>query len=43
VYEDKESLALKYQYIKEQGILGIGYWALGYEGSNSDIWDVLAR
>jgi spore germination protein YaaH len=37
-YEDNQSLALKYQYIKEQGIQGIGFWALGYEGQNSSIW-----
>ena len=42
-YDDNESLALKYQYINEQGILGVGYWGLGQEGSNSNVWNVFAR
>lgn len=42
-YEDTESLTLKHQYIKDQGLLGVGFWALGYEGNNSSIWNVFAR
>jgi spore germination protein YaaH len=42
-YDDNESLALKYQYMKDQGLQGAGFWALGHEGNNSSIWDVFAR
>jgi len=40
-YDDNESLSIKYQYIKDQGLLGVGFWALGYEGNNSNIWNEL--
>jgi spore germination protein YaaH len=42
-YDDNKSLALKYQYIRDQGLQGVGFWALGYEGNNSSIWNVFAR
>jgi PKD repeat protein len=42
-YEDNESLAIKYKYIRDQGLQGVGFWALGYEGNNSSIWNVFAR
>jgi len=38
-YDDAESLALKYQYIKDQDIRGIGFWALGFEPSN--VWELI--
>ena len=42
-YDDKESLTLKYQYVSSQGIQGIGFWAAGFEGNNSDIWGTLSQ
>lgn len=42
-YDDNESLALKYQYIMNEGLQGVGFWALGYEGNNSSIWDTFTR
>lgn len=42
-YDDNESLALKYEYIKDQGLQGVGFWALGQEGNNSRIWDVFVQ
>jgi len=41
-YDDEESLALKYKYLKNQGMRGIGFWALGYEGSSSSIWNMFS-
>ncbi len=40
-YEDEESLAAKYQLALEQGLGGVGMWALGYDGDHSELWDTL--
>lgn len=40
---DARSLAYKYDYIKLKNIGGIGIWALGYDGSYSELWDVLSE
>lgn len=37
-YDDSLSLALKYRFVNERGLGGIGIWALGYEGSATDVW-----
>ncbi|MBM4319632.1 MAG: hypothetical protein FJ125_06660, partial [Deltaproteobacteria bacterium] len=39
-YDDEESLAAKYQLLREQG-LGVGMWALGYDVGYSELWDLL--
>lgn len=40
-YDDEESLAAKYQLIQEQGIGGVGIWALGYDSGYAELWNVL--
>ena len=40
-YEDVHSLSLKYNLIKEKGLRGVGIWALGYDGSYPELWDLL--
>jgi spore germination protein YaaH len=40
-YEDEESLAAKYQLALEQGIGGVGMWALGYDGEYPELWDTI--
>lgn len=40
-YDDEESLAAKYQLALEQGIGGVGIWALGYDEDYPELWDVL--
>lgn len=41
-YEDGESLGMKFDYaLKNTG--GIGFWSLGYEGNNSEIWSVIGN
>jgi len=40
-YDDPESMAYKYQFVLQRNLHGVGMWALGQDGSNHDIWDVL--
>ncbi len=40
-YDDEESLALKYEILTMAGIQGAGIWALGYDGSRTELWDQL--
>ncbi len=42
-YDDPESLALKFNYVKSSGIAGVGYWALGYEGNGSPVWESVIK
>ncbi len=38
-YDDEESLAWKYRLVNEQGLGGIGIWALRYDGDHTALWD----
>jgi spore germination protein YaaH len=40
-YEDEESLAAKYDFVKSAGLGGVGLWALSYDGASRDLWDTL--
>lgn len=42
-YEDKSSLAKKYDWIKEKKIGGIGIWALGYDNGHTELWELIAE
>jgi spore germination protein YaaH len=42
-FEDKKSLALKYDWIKENQIGGVGIWALGYDNGYSELLDLLTE
>ena len=42
-FEDKKSLAIKYDWIKKKQLGGIGIWALGYDNGYSDLWDLLTE
>ncbi|MGA2367939.1 MAG: glycosyl hydrolase family 18 protein [Dehalococcoidia bacterium] len=42
-YEDTESLALKFNYVNATNIAGAGFWALGYEGSDSPVWALVKQ
>jgi len=42
-YDDEFSLADKYDLVKMKDIAGIGIWALGYDGSYPELWDMLAE
>ncbi|SNQ60091.1 glycosyl hydrolase family 18 protein [Candidatus Methanoperedens nitratireducens] len=40
-YDDDESLGLKLDYASSENLGGMGFWALGYEGNNATIWNVV--
>lgn len=42
-FEDKRSLAIKYDWIKNNKIGGIGIWALGYDDGYSRLWNLLTE
>ena len=39
--DDPRSLGAKYDFAKEKKLLGVGIWALGYEGEHQEMWDVV--
>ena len=41
-YDDSLSLSLKYDFAINNDLLGIGVWAMGYDGSNPELWDLLS-
>ena len=41
-YDDSLSLSLKYDFAIENDLLGIGIWAMGYDGNNLELWDLLS-
>jgi spore germination protein YaaH len=42
-YDDSLSLSLKYDFAMNQNLKGVGIWALGYDGSETELWDLLAH
>lgn len=40
-YDDERSLSLKYSLVNEASLKGIAVWALGYEGNNNSLWQVV--
>ena len=40
-YDDSLSLSMKYDFALYHDLKGIGMWALGYDGSNSELWNLL--
>lgn len=42
-FEDTTSLSKKYDWIKSQGLSGVGIWALGYDDGYNDLWNLLAK
>lgn len=46
-YEDLESVGLKLDLVNDRGVLGAGFWALGFEsgtiGGTSDVWTLVAQ
>jgi uncharacterized protein (TIGR03382 family) len=37
-YDDIESLQAKIAYAVDEGLLGVGFWALNYDGSDAELW-----
>lgn len=42
-YENSRSLSYKLDYVNQLDLGGIAIWALGYEGSSRELWDVVQR
>jgi spore germination protein len=42
-FDDSLTLGMKYDWIKEQKIGGVGIWALGYDNGHSELWKLLAK
>jgi spore germination protein len=40
-YDDVQSLKIKYDMIKSESLLGVGIWALGYDGGYQELWNLL--
>ena len=40
-YDDEESLQIKWEYVRDEGFAGTGFWALGYE--TEETWDTLGE
>ena len=42
-FEDVKSLSIKYDWIKNNKIGGVGIWALGYDNGYPELWNLLTR
>ena len=40
--EDEKSLRIKYEFAKENKLLGVGMWALGFDDGRRELWALLA-
>lgn len=40
-YENEKSLRIKYQMAKNNNLMGVGIWALGYDGGYTELWNLL--
>lgn len=40
-YEDLKSVSAKIDLVKQIGLKGFGFWALGYEGEDKNLWKVV--
>jgi Glycosyl hydrolases family 18 len=42
-WDDVASQTQKYEYVKAQGLRGIGIWALGYDNGRDELWELLRK
>ena len=42
-FDNPDSLKIKYNLVKEKNLLGVGIWALGYDGGYQELWEVLGK
>jgi spore germination protein YaaH len=40
-FDDDSSLALKYDLAIEKNLMGVGMWALGYDGERPELWNLI--
>ena len=41
-FENPRSLGIKYDFINQKDLAGVGIWALGYDGKRTDLWQLIA-
>jgi spore germination protein YaaH len=39
--DDEKSLGIKYDFAKQQGLGGVGMWALGFDDGSTELWTLL--
>lgn len=42
-YENETSIGFKLEYVKKLDLAGIAIWALGYEGDDRELWDIVGK
>ena len=42
-FDNDSSLGLKYDLAKSKNLKGIGMWALGYDGTRTELWDAIEK
>lgn len=42
-YDDEQSLRAKVRYAVDEGLLGVGFWALGYDNNDASFWAMMAE
>jgi len=42
-YDNPRSIKKKYEWAGQQGLAGVGIWALGYDDGHKDMWDALDK
>jgi spore germination protein YaaH len=40
-YDDVDATRTKVEFAQEEGLRGVGFWALGYQGAGDEMWSVL--
>lgn len=41
-YENTRSLGIKYDFINQKNLEGVGIWALGFDGNQTDLWQLIS-
>ncbi len=41
-FDDGQSTGLKYDFVMDEELAGVGIWALGYDGTRPEMWNALA-
>jgi len=42
-FDDFRTMGIKYDWVLEQGLGGIGIWALGYDGTQPELWGLMGE
>jgi spore germination protein YaaH len=42
-FENEQSLTIKYNWIKNRQLGGVGIWALGYDNDHPELWELLTK